>query len=958
MANAFSIVQSMGNYIEPISTNLVNTVLSSKQTQYNHNLAKVDEMLKQYTNLPLARQKDKEYLKTRLDNVLSTVNSVQKLDLSDNNLTRQIEQSIGTAIDDNVLQQVSNTQAISKFEQTVAEKREKHPELYDDRNYTIAKKRAGVNEYLAGTNNKGEEVNSLGRLQYDDYYDVDKNLTEPLEKWAKENGYTTQVHEDVTPSGLHIRQEERKILTPEQIEAFYKTKLQSDPKLMNQMQINSDYQYGGIDDNTFKNSYKSSILTTKDNAISEIARLEKEYKNQAPGTVDVKAFNSLRDRYKSDIEGYDKELKNVDTASFNRNETQMSLYSNSLLDGYKKTYSKDDVVSIDYKDTPLEEQKFALEVSKASKEASAKASGLTVDGQPVGTTYTPKGQLEQEEEKPDLYTVASKNFSRDYRTFGAYLAATDPVYAGGSEQTKKKIRDAYTTGVSSESITAQAYTKEGRNLAQAYIQSSQTYTKVSGEIYKTLDNKIINIYNGLKTSSSNLDLENFAENLPITAKYLTKKTDYNLIPEKDRALMKLEVSDNLKNTISSKESKIHLDTYNRTLQKKTGVKYVPQPGQKESVDSGVLTDFGWSMGAALDTFGDSIKAAASYPVSLFNEEAGQVMRDNAYKSAEQNAKQFTDAGARNRRRMMNIWANDEDLAGIGSDEIALGRGSSLNEEWKNTEDVIKGIVNSRLKDTASSPSRTLGISFNPNIKEEQPITSRLQSIALSNDVSPTKDTAYRVEMNPDGKTAKIIFDAQEYDEDEKGKQVKRVGENTEVTVDIKELPPALLKSVSLNKADYMYDYRNPAQFSNQLTYNVLPDQASKDKFLEDFVMNNSEDITQEEFYNLKTAKNSSVKTRQDYFDLIDQLKDYNNLTNEDVEYMKKNIVLPKYTISYDKTAGIGFTAKISNGIDSPEIIPMRGENYDPLKATKNGISYVNNIIINNLSKYAAKNARK
>lgn len=955
MANAFSVPQSFGSYIDPINTNLVNTVLASKQTRYDHNLAKIDETLKQFTNLPLAREKDKLYLKSRLDNVLSTVNSVQKLDLSDNNLTRQIEQSIGTAIDDEVLKQVSNTQAIQKFEQTVAEKRAKNPELYDDRNYTIAKKRAGVNEYLAGTNSKGEEVNSIGKLQYDDYYDVDKNLTEPLEKWAKELGFIKTITE--SGNDMFIKKETKEVLSPERIEEFYHTKLQADPKLQTQMQINADYQYGGMKDEEFKSSYRDTLNKKKSEIEGDIVKLKEGYKNIPAGSAIMKQVDAMVAQYDTAIKGYDTELKNINSENFDRSSRQFQIYSNNLLNQYKTTYAKNETTHIDYDDTPMKIQEFEFkkaEATRKAQEAAAKKAGLNPDGTPVGTMYTPKTGQEIEQEKPDVYTVAAKNFSQDYRKIDAYLIANNPDYAKGDSITRKKIRDQITTNLGKESLTAKNYPRELKDLAESYLQSSQTYTNVSNEIHKTVDNDIITMFNGMKTSAGNINLSNLAKNLPETAKALGERgvRNYGDLTKEQRYKIKMEISDNLKNTVAKGKSTEYLDAYNKKLQRESGIKF----RQKEN--SGWFENQWYGANALLGAVGQSVKAVGAGIVSMFNEESGAEMKKEVERDTDLYADQLSDAYGGNVRKLLNVFSNDEDLSGIGSDEIALKLGESLDSRWNNTAKVIEGRINARLKDVNRPMSAMKGISYNPNVEAEKPIAQALESIVLSNNVTPTKDTAYKLEFNPDGKTAKIIVNNVNYDINDKGKQVKSVGQGTEIVVDVNQLPPAVLKAVSTEKANWTYDYRNPVKFNKTYTFNVLPTDDDKIEFIDNFVSNNPDNFTPEDVYALKTSNKSAFKTEQDYNQIVKNLQDLYLLSDADVENMKKNIIHANYEVKYDKTPGVGFHARIVNGNDAPLLVNMPGQSFDPTREMINSFKYIDGIILDKLQKYALKNAKK
>lgn len=953
MANAYSIPQNMGTYVDPIDNELIGSVLASKEKKYDYNVAKVDSLIQQYTNMPLARDEDKQYLKDRIDSVLKVVNGVSKLDMSNNNITRQIEQGVGTAIDDHVLEQMANTKKIMNFEQEVAKKREKGDGTYDDRNYTIARKRAGIDEYLAGEDSKGNKVDKIGTLKYDDYYDLDKNLTEPMEKWAKELGYTKTISEN--GNDMFIRKETKQELTSEKIEQYYNTKLQSDPKLQTQIRINSEYEYGGLDNNTFKQRYRGVLLNKKTDLETASAKVKTAFQNEPAGSEASKRLNEVTTAFQNEINLYDEQIKNVDGDKYDRTSVQSLMYSNNLLNNYKKTYAKSETTSIDYDDTPMKIQEFEWKKAEAvrkQRESKNKEAGLNVDGTGLGTTYTPKTEDKPEAEKPDLYTAAGKNFSQDYRKFDAYLAATNEDYAKGDAKTRKTIRDQITINISKESLTAKGMPKEAKDLAEAYIQSSQTYTKVSKEVNKIIDNDIINMYNGLATSSGNINIGNFAGNMPETAKALASKKTYGDLTKAERYAVKLELSDNLKNTVAKGNSVKHLDSYNKNLQRDSGIKYQQQdkPGFFESFGNAI-----YGLGSQIYNVGKTAVVTANpfmnaeEKTKAYNEAQGDYM-----KASKDMGDSFSGIG----RPVMSIFKNDEDLSDIGSDEVGYKAGEDVGDKWKTTTELIEQKVGLRLKDIDRPQDTLKGISYNPSVKSEEAVTQSLQSILLSEGVTPTKETAYKVEFNPDGLTARIIVNSQNLNINDKGKQVKVVGENVETTVDVARLPKSIIDNVSAKKANWTYDYNNPATFNKVYTFDVLPTEKDKDEYLDNFATNNPNTLSQEQLHEMKVSNNSPIKTEQEYSDIISKLQRTYNLTEENANVMKNNIVKAKYEIKYNKTVGVGFYGVIDNGDGAPVKFDMRGENFNPTKASMNSMLYVNNIILNKLNEYALKNAKK
>ena len=181
MSSAYS---GATQYSAPVSTldiaQLTTTVQSALQGRYDANVAKVDSLIQQYTSVPLVRAEDKQYLGERLQSMLTSIDQNAKINWTSGLATREVNARLAGAIDDKVLKQMSNSQAIINFEQTAAERKAKNPELYNDANYVYSKDKAGYAEYMAG------QTDDIKSLQYIDYYDVKKNLTDKVEKYAKE----------------------------------------------------------------------------------------------------------------------------------------------------------------------------------------------------------------------------------------------------------------------------------------------------------------------------------------------------------------------------------------------------------------------------------------------------------------------------------------------------------------------------------------------------------------------------------------------------------------------------------------------------------------------------------------------------------------------------------------------------------------------------------------------------
>lgn len=365
MANAFSIPQSFGQYIQPVNLNLVNASLASKQQRYDYNVAKVDSLLSEFSSIELIRDEDKQYLADRVNGVLNTVNQVQKKDMASNNLTREITQYIGTAIDDRVLEQAANTTKIKTFEQSVAERREKKPETYSDINFTYAQKRAGLDKYLSG------ETDTIGSLQYSEYKDVNKRVNDfILDLQAKKKDEIVEIPMTAPDGSHYIQKTTTSGLSPEQLRAYASSQL--DASYMQQIKINGWYNAGGYENSELIGQGIDELVKYK-GAQFEADKLKLErLKSETSSDSDKKIIQDKIDA----LTNSNAELaKNLTTLKSNPEQAATYIEQERLFSGVENTfkdfYSKSVSYSADesyYKQQNLliDQAKLQLELAKTT----------------------------------------------------------------------------------------------------------------------------------------------------------------------------------------------------------------------------------------------------------------------------------------------------------------------------------------------------------------------------------------------------------------------------------------------------------------------------------------------------------------------------------------------------------------------------------------------------------------
>lgn len=216
MANAYSVIRARQGWIDPTDQDFTLKALMFKQQKYDAGQAKVQSVLDKYESLQLARGVDREYLNSRMREVVDSVNTLGPQDLSSNTITSSITNHIGQVLDNNVMTAVQETAKIRAYQSEIAQVKEKHPELYNPLNeaYGIAP----AQEYL---NNTELGAKIPGSLTYTPYKDVQGEMGKYLldiQKSAKNGTIQVPVMQaeldaNGVPTGKQIRTGELKTVT-------------------------------------------------------------------------------------------------------------------------------------------------------------------------------------------------------------------------------------------------------------------------------------------------------------------------------------------------------------------------------------------------------------------------------------------------------------------------------------------------------------------------------------------------------------------------------------------------------------------------------------------------------------------------------------------------------------------------------------------------------------------------
>ena len=305
-----------------------------KQERYDQGVQKIQESIDNIAGLDLIRPQDKEYLKSKLNQLGSQLSNVAGGDFSNFQLVNSVNGMTNQIVKDpNVINAVSNTARYKKDLESINKFKQEN-KWAPSNEYAFNKE---VNSWY-----NSKEKNSSYSANISPYVDTTKEATEIIKNLAKE--YTENpVAFDRDEKGRMIARDvitNQKIegITPERIQTALKTGLT--PQAWRQLSIDGDYKYSNISSEQFIETVSSKYNTTVDyynkereslktlansaQSVQEKQRLESQIKEMD------RLINNIRDEYNSISSGFSEGITDA---------AKSQIYTMDWLDNMSKTYS-------------------------------------------------------------------------------------------------------------------------------------------------------------------------------------------------------------------------------------------------------------------------------------------------------------------------------------------------------------------------------------------------------------------------------------------------------------------------------------------------------------------------------------------------------------------------------------------------------------------------------------------
>lgn len=886
MANAYS---SVSNFGSPVSTldisNLITTTQRAMEKSYDANLAKVDSLIESYTSIPLVRDVDKKYLGERLQTLLSAVDKNSKINWTSGSAAREVNSYISAAVDDNVLKQMANSQKIINFEQTAAERKAKNPELYNDANYIYAKDKGGYESYING------QSDDLGSLQYIDYYDVKKNLTDEVEKFAKERGFEKVISQD---TGQYVyRTVKGREVKPEEVENFVKVAISSDSRLQQQLLIDSHAQYRGLKDEQVLEGYSNYINEEAKVYDTRIETLDNEKKNT--NKDDLVKITELERQKTALNEEKNTLLSKANPQNFNRDSVQLEHYTKGLINNYAKTYSYSDITDVDYDDT-------LLQIAKAEGKLSADGTpttGMGAAGTQIGQQFDVAVEAVPEGEQVSNFTKIEENATQALAEVTNVIKKN--LAAEGKPITSKSVTDYYIglrkAAKEGFSINAGGYTDEEIEAYNKVEQNNIVLNKATNIAKTQYGGATSEILNGLfGGSNKGLNKESLANTMPFTVGLLNKYNSADQMSKKERALALIEVANNAKNTLTEDDAeKKYYDLYINSIKKENKI----SNRELSSISkSGEQPGFFRGLGEIAAAHGADIARAAGNVIGMITD---------PFKRQEQYRQDIEQANVDRRTSQQRINSaysslagavtTDRNLSEIQSGDINLQNYRDPRTVFKNATAAAREQIERESEKYRATIPTSKSLILNPDIKAEKPYVTQAVNAIIAAGHNPAEGSYINIVSVNNGLATIKYQETTDAPTATEGVTKKYTTDST-VQIPVNNLPPVILSRLNMVQKDYGNSIKNPTPSVRTLSYTPPLDMDSKRVLEQDYLRTSGNSMSQEELNFIRLNGIPDIKTKEDY------LKEASILPTTYFERFKQELQ-SDYKVSWERPEGGG-----------------------------------------------------
>jgi len=262
-------------YTQPVDLNLLGKVLQYEQLDFDRGVQKVQSGIDSIAALDVVKGADKDYLNTKLNNLVNTINNIGGVDYSDPNIQNQIS-GLSSQIygDDNIINAVGNTKKLRYVQSYYKDLKEKKPKEYNPANewYDMGKFSSWLNDGQVGTNPTGDAGNTTP------FHDYEADWEKLFSTIANSANMEVQWND----RGLMYMKDGKKYVSPDRIAATAAMMLT--PQQRTQLAIEGRYTYQGVPLGDLTKAYDSKLYEQIGAANGEL----NDYKTKLKGATSLK----------------------------------------------------------------------------------------------------------------------------------------------------------------------------------------------------------------------------------------------------------------------------------------------------------------------------------------------------------------------------------------------------------------------------------------------------------------------------------------------------------------------------------------------------------------------------------------------------------------------------------------------------------------------------------------------
>jgi len=318
-----SIIHKPNDYTTPVDLNLLGRVLETKQSQFDQGVNKVQGAIDQASSLDVVRGVDKDYLNSKINNLVETTNNIGGVDYSDPNITNQIAGLAPQIYNDpTVINAIAGTRAFRYVQDQYKTLKEKNPKNWNPANewYDMNKFSDWFNDDKAGASV------GAGAGEITPYVKYEDDWSKLFEKIAAHPNVSTTI----TDKGLMYRIDTQKIVSPDQIWDTAQKMLT--PEQRQQLAIEGRYQYQNLPVSDLTKAYDAETYKKVGVATSQLD----DYKTKLKASVNIQD----QDKYQQLIDSTTNQINTLlSPVRKNAEQIKENLYLNDKLKGLQDRYA-------------------------------------------------------------------------------------------------------------------------------------------------------------------------------------------------------------------------------------------------------------------------------------------------------------------------------------------------------------------------------------------------------------------------------------------------------------------------------------------------------------------------------------------------------------------------------------------------------------------------------------------